>query len=282
MAIRVGVYVDAENISRNGGRGLRYGTLLEFAIRGGAEPVRLNTYVAFDPARAEADRKYRARTTEFHSVLRDFGFKVIQKEVRWYCDEEGQRYAKANADLDMAVDALLQSDRLDRVVLVTGDGDFVQVVRALQNKGCRVEVVAFDHVSTALRQEADVYLSGFLVPNLLPCSTSSTDKSWGEVGSRVRGQCHSFCHDARYGFLRYLHTLSADLWQTDTRQEQSPYRSAFFRATDLPRDIDVAALPNRDHIFEFALTLGEKGLVARDMCLLNSRNGNGRTAPSVR
>ena len=36
----------------------------------------------------------------------------------------------------------------------TGDGDFVQVVRALQNKGCRVEVLAFDNVSEELRREA--------------------------------------------------------------------------------------------------------------------------------
>ena len=56
-------------------------------------------------------------------------------------DVNGERYGKANADLDMAVDMLLQSERLDRVMLVSGDGDFVRVVQALQNRGLRIEVI---------------------------------------------------------------------------------------------------------------------------------------------
>jgi len=61
--------------------------------------------------------------------LTDFsvGYKVIEKRVKWFVDEAGNRYGKANADLDMAVDVLLQSENLDRVLLITGDGDFVQV-----------------------------------------------------------------------------------------------------------------------------------------------------------
>ncbi|WP_247392596.1 NYN domain-containing protein [Ralstonia pseudosolanacearum] len=58
------------------------------------------------------------------------------KNVKHFKDEEGNDVSKSNADLDMAVDALTESERLDTVLLVTGDGDFVQVVRALQSKGC--------------------------------------------------------------------------------------------------------------------------------------------------
>ena len=164
---KVGVYVDAENINRNGGYGMRYDILREFACRDDAQSVRLNTYVAFDREKAEQNPRYAFKTREFYSVIRDMGFKVIEKIVVWHTDETtGKRYGKANADLDMAVDALLQSEKLDRVLLATGDGDFVQVVRALQNKGCRVEVLAFENVSRALRQEADLFFSGYLIPNL--------------------------------------------------------------------------------------------------------------------
>ncbi len=156
---RVGVYVDVANINRNGGYGMGYEVLREFACRDNAEAVRLNAYVSFDAEKARRDSYYRNRTNSFYSVLRDFGYKVIQKEVKWFTDEDGNRVAKANADLDLAVDALLQSENLDRVLLVTGDGDFVQVVRALQNKGCRVEVVAFKNVSSELRREADMFMS---------------------------------------------------------------------------------------------------------------------------
>ena len=86
----------------------------------------------------------------------------------WYVDETGSRYGKANADLDMAVDALLQSENLDKVLFATGDGDFVQVVKALQNKGCRVEAVAFQNISSNLKREVDLFMSGYLIPNLLP------------------------------------------------------------------------------------------------------------------
>ncbi|MEE9614199.1 MAG: NYN domain-containing protein, partial [Thermodesulfobacteriota bacterium] len=165
---KVGLYVDAANITRNGGYGMRFDVLREFACRDSGEAIRLNSYVAHDEDRARKDYDYKERTLNFYSALRDFGFKVIEKKVSWYVDEAGNRFGKANADLDMAVDALLQSENLDRVMLATGDGDFIQVVRALQNKGCRVEAVAFQNVSSLLKREVDLYMSGYLVPNLLP------------------------------------------------------------------------------------------------------------------
>lgn len=80
---------------------------------------------------AETNTVYRDKARAYQSALREIGYKVIEKRVKWFQDEAGNRYGKANADLDMAVDAvLLQSENLDRVLLVTGDGDFVQVVRA--------------------------------------------------------------------------------------------------------------------------------------------------------
>ena len=45
---------------------------------------------------------------------------MIQKVVKWYYDENGRAFGKANADLDMAVDALLQSENIDRVLMCTG------------------------------------------------------------------------------------------------------------------------------------------------------------------
>ena len=178
--LRVGVYIDVANLARNGGYGMRYDVLRDFACRGSAEAIRLNAYVGYDADRAERDSYYRHAQEGFFSLLRDFGYKVIEKNVKWYVDESGNRFGKANADLDLAVDALLQSENLDRVLLATGDGDFVQVVRALQNRGCRVEVVAFENVSTDLRQEADMFMSGYLIPNLLPTSGSRSGPVWGE------------------------------------------------------------------------------------------------------
>ncbi len=270
---KVGVYVDAENINRNGGYGMRYDILREFACRDGAQPVRLNTYVAFDREKADQNPRYANKTREFYSVIRDMGFKVIQKIVVWHFDEStGKRYGKANADLDMAVDALLQSEKLDRVLLATGDGDFVQVVRALQNKGCRVEVLAFENVSRKLRQEADMFFSGYLVPNLIPLRTEGVEghelMPWGEVGSRVRGTCYNFKNDKGYGFLRYMREISSNVWIKDSRHEDSPFESAFVHESEFPSDFDCSHLPNRNLIVEFDIEEHDKGVQAQDIDII--------------
>ena len=246
----VGIYVDAANIQSNGGFGMQYDVLREFACRDNGQPIRLNAYVVFDEERARRDSTYRYRTQKFFASLREFGYKVIVKKYKWYQDEEGNAYAKANADLDMAVDALLQSKNMTRILLATGDGDFVQVVRALQNNGCRVELVAFDNVSSELRQEADLFVSGYLIPNLMPSRNNGNTTPWGEVGSRVRGICYFHSSDG-YGFMRFLRNISGNLWITDTRNPGSPYESVYFSDSDLPSGIRPAELPSHNVVLEF-------------------------------
>jgi uncharacterized LabA/DUF88 family protein len=263
----VGLYVDVANIAMNGGYGMRYDVLREFACHDAADAIRLNAYVAFDVERSRENPAYREKTNNFYDTLRDLGYKVIQKNVKRYVDEEGNEFAKANSDLDMAVDALLQSSALTRVVLVTGDGDFLQVVRALQNKGCRVEVLAFDNVSSELRREVDVFMSGYLVPNLLPVKNSSSE--WGDVNSTIRGCCYEYKQDRGFGFMRYLQTSKEHLWITDTRHRDSPYKTAYFHASHLDHcpNYDVGELPDRSIIFEFDLiqSTRNEGLEARNI-----------------
>lgn len=266
--LKVGVYVDVANIMRNGGYGMRYDILREFACRDNGEPVRLNVYVAFDEERAQGDQDYKERTLGFYSALRDIGFKVIEKPVRWYTDESGNRFGKANADLDMAVDTLLQSENLDRVLMITGDGDFVQVVRALQNRGCRVEVVAFQNVSMDLRREADMFISGYLIPDLLPVVSGENKKGWGEIGSRVRGTCYSYYHTKRFGFMRFLNKIGPGLWITDARREDSPFKTVFAHESNFMTPVNFNQLPNREFIFEFDLAQGDKGPQATNINLV--------------
>lgn len=269
--LRVGVYVDVANISMNGGNRMQYDVLRNFACRGSAIPVRLNAYLRYDAERARRDESYSRGQHNFHDKLREQGFKVILKHIKWYMDDTGNPVGKANSDLDMAVDALLQSDKLDRVLLATGDGDFTRVVRALQNSGCRVEIVAFDNVSTELRREADMYISGYLIPNLQPISQNA-DEQWGKVGSLVRGVCYYFNQEKKFGFLRFLKGIGAGLWDVDPRLEGSPYNTAYFHASEISDDrIDLSALPNRDHILQFHLKpsrQSESEFEAREIALV--------------
>jgi uncharacterized LabA/DUF88 family protein len=250
---KVGVYVDAENMRLNGGFGMQYDVLREFACRDGAEAVRLNVYVAYDEERAGKDAKYKYKINEFFYVLREYGYKINRKIVKWFTDESGSRFCKANADLDMAVDALLHSEYLDRVVFATGDGDFVKVVRALQNRGCRVEIVAFQNVSKELRYEADMFMPGYLIPSLFPIK-QPRGKAWGDIGSIVVGRCYHYDPTRGRGYMRYITRISGGLWITDARNPNSPYRTAFFTKPTLPEGTAPNDLPDRNLIFQFRLT----------------------------
>ncbi|MEM6457602.1 MAG: NYN domain-containing protein [Acidobacteriota bacterium] len=270
---RVGVYADVANMYRNGGQRMQYDALREFACRDHAEPVRLNAYVTYDVERAKRDPVYRQGANNFHSKLRDYGYKVIVKEIFWFRDESGNRVGKADANLDLAVDALLQSQNLDRVLIASGDVDFVNVVRAMQGRGVRVEVVGLDHTARSLREEADMFTSGYLIPNLVPIDNRHPKaKGWGEIGSRVRGVCYWYESDRGFGYMRFLRKIAPGLWLTDARHPDSPYDTAFFPAAHLPSEVRPSWLPSRDRVFEFTLAPSERGdgLQAADIELIGS------------
>lgn len=267
--LRVGVFVDAENVRYNGGYQMRYDVLRQFAAREGAILQRLNTYLAFDLERAREDQEYAKKSRAYQQMVRDFGWKITVKIVRRYVDESGAVTTKANADLDMAVDAMLQASKLDQVILVTGDGDFVQVVNALQNTGCRVELIGFKNVSRQLQQQADTFYPGFLIPDLLPVSYEPRNE-WGKSGSCVRGVCTKWFSEKGYGFLRVMDHISPNLWITDPRDEGSPYVSVFCHANELAEEVTEELLTNRDTILEFYLNESEQkdnGLVANNVRL---------------
>jgi len=257
---RAGVYVDASNISMNGGRGMRYDVLRELACRAGGDPQRLNAYMAYDAQRAGSDPDYRNKMQNYHAALRDQGFRITIKEVKRYRDDDGEESKKSNVDLDMAVDLLTESDRLDSVLIGTGDGDFVNVVKALQTKGVRVEVLAFDNVSGELKAAADQYVNGWLVPDLAPLVVKPESglrdgaPRWGEIGSRVRGYCSFFDGQKGFGFLNYYPALP------DTRIiTRDLLRSAFVHVSQID-DMELAKkLPSRQIILEFELAPSRNG-----------------------
>lgn len=262
--LRVGVYADVPNTYRSGGQRLQYDVLRQLAIRDRAEALRLNAYVTLDTARAERDEAYRDGSSSFHGKLRDYGYKVIVKEVRpepRADDEDGARGAHrpgASPDVDLAVDALLQSENLDRVLLATGNGDFLALVQALQSRGCRVELVGLENTAPVLKEQVDLYLNGYLVPSLVPLARGG-ESGWGTVGSRVRGVCYWYEQDRGFGYLRFLSSIRPGLWYTDARHPESPYSTAFFRASALPANVRPQDLPHRQLVLEFTLEPSDRG-----------------------
>ena len=159
------IFLDVDNLSSSGGYGLDYGVLKKFVESLGVVIVRANAYKAIDEE-AEMDPEVKKKREGYRYVVRKFGFKLTLKKIRRYRSEEGIK-VKGDSDLDLAVDALTQSDNLDYILLGTGDGDFVKLIQALQSRGKRVDVLSFDNSSGELRRTADNAWDGFNL-NLVP------------------------------------------------------------------------------------------------------------------
>jgi len=67
---------------------------------------------------------------------------------------------KGDWDVGIAVDAIALSNKLDTIVLVTGDGDFAPLVHYLKTVcGCQVEVIAFSRSTSGhLKEAADDFV----------------------------------------------------------------------------------------------------------------------------
>jgi len=256
-SLKVGVFVDCNNLYRNGGFRMEYDVLRHYAGRDGNDPVIMNAYVNHDNKRSRSDMEYKKKSDAFYNALREIDFKVILRETRWYTDDSGHSVSKNNTDMQIAVDMLTYADRLDRMLLVSGDPDFIPLVHVLRNKGVRIEVLAFDNVSYDLRNTADSFTSGYLIPNLLKVSTNEPE--WGDENSRVRGTCYFYDKNKGFGYLRYLEFMSNLTWCHTPRYfgDSVPYATAFFHGSKLPESI-VQHLPSKDHVFEFKLVLSDK------------------------
>ena len=80
----------------------------------------------------------------FFDALKEIGFQVKEKELKEFYG--GGK--KGDWDMGIAIDAMKLANKLDVVCLVTGDGDFKDLVNHLKANGVRVEVMGFDE-STA-------------------------------------------------------------------------------------------------------------------------------------
>ena len=91
------------------------------------------------------------------------GYSMVTKPIKEFTDGAGRRKIKGNMDIELAVDAMQLADRLDHIVLFSGDGDFRCLVAALQARGKRVSVVSTldtnpPMVADELRRQADQFI----------------------------------------------------------------------------------------------------------------------------
>jgi len=78
----------------------------------------------------------------FYRKLKEFGYELYLKPVKSYPDDEGNIKRKANCDVDMAFYLMKEKDNFGRVVILSGDGDFLPVLKHLRENDKEVIVLA--------------------------------------------------------------------------------------------------------------------------------------------
>jgi len=96
-------------------------------------------------------------SNDFFDALNNAGFETKEKPLQTFVG--GAK--KGDWDVGIAMDAVRLGNKVDSIVLISGDGDFKPVVNYLQQSaGCLVEVVAFKKTANAeLIELADDFIN---------------------------------------------------------------------------------------------------------------------------
>ena len=142
---RVGIFIDTQNLYHTAknlyGAKVNFGQVVKDALADRA----LIRAVAYVITTESGDEK------NFFEALEKAGIETKTKDLQIFAG--GSK--KADWDVGLAVDAIKLAPKLDAIILISGDGDFVPLVEYLQiHEGCQVEVVSFGKSSSLKLKEA--------------------------------------------------------------------------------------------------------------------------------
>lgn len=146
---RVGVLIDVQNMYHSAKNlyqaRVNFREILNTAVAG-RKLIRAIGYVVTTETGEEK---------AFLEALEKTGIEIRSKELQIF--PGGMK--KADWDVGLAVDAFELSKKLDSIVLVTGDGDFIPLVEHLKSQGQQVEIIAFaKSASSKLQEIADDFV----------------------------------------------------------------------------------------------------------------------------
>jgi len=145
---RVGIFIDTQNFYHSAKnlykRKVNFGAIIKDVLAN-RKLVRAIAYVITSEAGDEKN---------FFEALTKLGIETKTKDLQIF--QGGAK--KGDWDVGMAVDAIKMAPRLDAIILLSGDGDFVPLVEYLQTM-TQVEVVSFGKSTSArLKDVADDFV----------------------------------------------------------------------------------------------------------------------------
>ncbi len=165
---RVGIFIDTQNLYHSAKNlyhaRVNFGAIVKDALLG-RQLIRAIAYVITTEAGDERG---------FFDALEKVGIETKTKNLQIFAG--GAK--KADWDVGLAVDAIAMAPKLDAVIIVSGDGDFVPLVEYLRfNQGCQVEAVSFGKSSSGrLKEIVDEFLDLDLNPKKYLMGTGGAQK----------------------------------------------------------------------------------------------------------
>ena len=140
---RVAVFVDVQNLYYSArslyNARVNFGAILKEAV-GNRKLVRAIAYVIKASIPEEKS---------FFTALEKAGYEVKSKDLQVF--PGGAK--KGDWDVGITMDMVQMMSKLDTIILVSGDGDYVDAINYLKVNGTRVEAVAFGRSTSAKLKE---------------------------------------------------------------------------------------------------------------------------------
>lgn len=154
-AQKVALLVDAQNLyyaARSQSFGaVDYQRLLAAAVRG-RRAVHATAYVV--------EREGDTSSYAFYAKLGALGYRVKRKRLRVHRGDDNGPVVEGDWDMGIAADMVRAMEQADVIALASGDADFVPFVELAQQRGVRVEVLAFrDSTAQELLDAVDAYVN---------------------------------------------------------------------------------------------------------------------------
>jgi len=107
----------------------------------------LASYISANQAQInEADLALLSRhlkKTKFYEKLEQFGYILRIKPVKIFARDDGAgEVKKANCDVDMAFELMKESVNFSSAIILSGDGDFLPVLKHLKSQGKEIVILA--------------------------------------------------------------------------------------------------------------------------------------------
>jgi len=145
---RVAVFVDVQNMYYSAKQlynsKVNFSKILDDAVAG-RRLIRAMAYaISADVGKEE----------KFQDALANIGYEVRLKDLQIF--HGGAK--KGDWDVGIAMDIVRITPKVDAIVLVSGDGDFQDLMEWVRAQGCRAEVMAFHKTSSnRIRDSADTF-----------------------------------------------------------------------------------------------------------------------------